>query len=196
MTTEHDAVTAGLDAIGPVTDDTSVYVEGLPLDAAPPPRRGVSLVTSGLVAALIAALAFFGGVRLEKSRAKATSANTALAAFAAARAGRFTGNGGGTGTARSAATGGGAGGGFGGGAATFGQVRLVDGTTIYVGDAQGGITKVTTGPGATFTKTSSGTIADIHPGDTVVVQGQPQADGTVAATRVVDNGAGGGGRGG
>ncbi len=73
----------------------------------------------------------------------------------------------------------------------------MDGDTIYVTTADGNIVKVKTTPGSTtITRSVSGTAADLQPGQTVVVQGAADADGTVAATRVTEGGLGGGGRGG
>jgi hypothetical protein len=74
----------------------------------------------------------------------------------------------------------------------FGTIKLVDGTTIYVTASDGSITKVTTAPATTISRSVSGTAADLQPGQTVVVQGAAGADGTVAATRVTEGGAGGG----
>jgi hypothetical protein len=184
-------------------DDTSIYLQELDTAAPPPSRRRVGAVTVLLAAALVAAAGFFGGVKVEKSRvAPASNASS----FAAARTnGRTTttvegasgarGANGATGGAGAGGAGaaGGAGGGFGGagGGGVAGTVKLVDGANVYVTDAQGNVVKIVTNAGSTVTKTVEGTVADIHPGDTVIVQGQDQADGSVAATRVVDNGAGG-----
>ena len=60
-------------------------------------------------------------------------------------------------------------------------------------DKQGNVVKVTTSDASRFTHTGPGTIGDVHPGDTVIVQGQKGADGIVSATAVVDNGAAAGG---
>jgi hypothetical protein len=99
----------------------------------------------------------------------------------------------GTGTGAGAAAAGGApaGGGAAGraaGAATAGQVKLIDGNNIYVTDASGNVVKVVTTPSSRFTKTGSGSIQDVRPGDTVVVQGQKGDDGIVTATAVANSG--------
>ena len=62
-------------------------------------------------------------------------------------------------------------------------------SNIYVTDAQGNVVKVTTSDSSRFTHTGQGSIADVRPGDTVVVQGQKGADGIVAAAAVADAGA-------
>ncbi|HTJ75584.1 MAG TPA: hypothetical protein VL337_09470, partial [Acidimicrobiales bacterium] len=94
---------------------------------------------------------------------------------------------GGAGTAAGGAAGGG-GPAAGGGAAAAGTVKLIDGANIYVTDGQGNVVKVTTTDSSRFTHTGQGSIADVRPGDTVVVQGQKGADGIVAATAVADAG--------
>lgn len=129
--------------------------------------------------------------------------------FAPGAGGGGTGGGGGGGTAAPAATGatggtvaGGQGqraGGFSGGGATaaggnatVGQVKVVDGKTLDVTDNQGNLVKVFTSDSSRFTKTSTATLTDIHPGDTVIVQGSKDADGNVTAVAVADNGTPGG----
>jgi hypothetical protein len=187
-------------------------------------RRMMTPVTWGLLFALGAALAFVGGVKLEKSRAatsvvtsSAAAGGAGAAAGRAANAGATTTTGGargasaagaggaGAGAAGAATAGGGAGGagagagggqgagGGGQGGATVGQVKLVDGTNVYVQDQQGNIVKVTTAPDVVVTVSKPGTVVDLKPGDTVLVRGQPGTDGTVAATSVATtNGLGGG----
>jgi hypothetical protein len=51
------------------------------------------------------------------------------------------------------------------------------------------VVKVTTSDASRVTHTGQGTLNDIHPGDTVVVQGQKGADGIVSATAIADTGA-------
>ncbi len=77
------------------------------------------------------------------------------------------------------------------GGATTGTVKLVDGNTIYLSQADGSIVKVTTSPsGTTVTKTVASSVSAIQPGETLVVQGSTGSDGTVTATRVTDAGSG------
>ena len=164
-----------------VQEDTSVYFEGREDMPIRPPRRRAGVLTRVLLAVLVAAAGFLVGVRVQK--AWGTSTGAAAGGSRPNMSGMFRGatpTPGATGMADM----------FGGASApTMGEVKLVDGTTIYVTDSQGNIIKVTTGPGTTFTKTSSASASDVRPGDTVVVQGQEQEDGTVAATRVSDSGA-------
>src|SRR5205823_4824544 len=168
-------------------DDTAVYPEELGTTTAAPPRRRLGPGTVLLVFALVAAAGFFGGVKVEKSRVSPAN-STASFASAARTTGRTTTTVAGGAAGRAAA---GAGAFAGGGGAVAGTVKLVDGVNVYVTDAQGNVVKIVTNAGSTVTKTVEGTVADIHPGDTVIVQGQDQPDGSVAATRVVDNGTGG-----
>ena len=75
-------------------------------------------------------------------------------------------------------------------------MRLVDGDNIYVATTSGDIVKVHTSKSSTtITKTSSGTVSDVHPGDNVVAQGSAGSDGTINATRVNDGGTAGAGGG-
>jgi len=79
-----------------------------------------------------------------------------------------------------------------GGAAAFGQVKLIDGTNVYIQDNQGNAIKVTTAAGVVVNVAKVGTVADLKPGDTIIVQGTTDADGNVAATSITAGGAGGG----
>jgi hypothetical protein len=74
------------------------------------------------------------------------------------------------------------------GAAAAGQVKSVDGVNIFVTDPQGNVVKVVTTPSSRFTRTGPGSLQDLRPGDTVIVQGQKGEDGIVTATAVSDSG--------
>jgi hypothetical protein len=175
--------------------------------------RRLGSLTSVLVLGIVAAAGFIGGVQVQKRQgptavaatgtgtgagaraAAAGGASTTAAPAPAAGAGPSSTGGGpgaraGTGAAAGAGTGQrGAGGALGGaGAATAGQVKLVDGTNIYVTDAQGNVVKVVTSGSSRFTRTGPGSIQDVRPGDTVIVQGQKADDGIVTATAVTDSG--------
>jgi hypothetical protein len=157
----------------------------------PARRRRLGGLTMVLIVLLVAGLGVYGGVRLQKSRGSSTSTSaSALASAFAARLGGARGTGTGTGGFGGA---GGLGGGTGTGGAgggTFGTVKLVDGNTIYLSQANGSIIKVTTTPsGTTVTKTVPSSVSAIQPGETLVVQGTTGSDGTVSATRVTDAGA-------
>jgi hypothetical protein len=159
-------------------------------DTAPPPRprRRIPIVTALLAIALVAAAGFFAGVRVEKGRAvSTTSASSASAARSAGGAGRIGGS--------STAGAGGVGGGQGGRGRTIGQVTAVEGGSLLITDATGNTIKVSTSPSSRITKTATANLSDIHPGDTVVITGTTQPDGTTAATAITIGGAPGGGGG-
>ncbi|GAC1476921.1 MAG: hypothetical protein NVS1B12_11280 [Acidimicrobiales bacterium] len=148
-----------------------------------PVRQKVGRLTLGLLVIAFAAGAFYAGVVTEKHSLGSTA--TAARTRAATRGASAT----------PAATPGGAGGG-GAGGATVGQVKLIDGSNIYVTDSTGNVVKVATTSASQITVTSSGTVKDVKPGDTVIVTGPTGSDGTVSATAVRDSGAGGAGFGG
>jgi hypothetical protein len=75
-------------------------------------------------------------------------------------------------------------GGFGGGSATVGTVTLIKGSTLYVTDASGNTVKVQTSPASTVTKTVSGSIRTVLPGQTVTVLGTQGKNGTVTARSI------------
>ena len=143
-----------------------------------PRRKLVTPVTALLTAVLIAALGFIGGVKVQKS--SGSTAPSSSSGFAAARA-RFGG-----GTAGGATT---PGGGFGGGGgstdATVGTVANVDGKSFYVTDSSGNTVKVKTNGNSKVTRTAVSSVAEIHPGDTVIVQGSKASSGTVTAASVI-----------
>ncbi len=159
-------------------------------------HRRLPFLTALLAASAVAGVGVVGGILIQKhwggSSGGAGGGGNA-AAFAALRAARGAGGDLGAGvTGATGATGaaipGAAGGrGFGG---TAGTVKTIDGTTLYVTDTTGNIIKVTTVPGITVRVTKNGTLQDIHPGDTVIVQGEATG-GVVAATAVTLGGAGG-----
>jgi hypothetical protein len=166
---------------------------------APPPRRRIPPVTAGLLVAIVATGAFFGGVEVQKTAGK-PKANTAAAALATAGA---TGNGAsaasGTGAGGFGGGGSGGGGGFGGGARgggrTAGLVTNVQPGVILITDAQGNVVKISTTGNPSVSKTTPALLTDVQIGATIVVQGQPASDGTINATAITvgsATGAGGG----
>ncbi|MGE0878605.1 MAG: hypothetical protein AB7L13_17995 [Acidimicrobiia bacterium] len=181
-----------------------------------PPLPGRERVTSGatyvLLGVLALGLSFLGGAWFERNHGPTTStavaatpiANAAAASGGAAAAtavaggaGRATGANAANGANPNGANAAGAAGagGFGGG--TTGEVKLVDGTTVYLLDASGNTIKVSATASTPVTVTKSGTVADLVAGEQVVVVGQTNADGTVTATQIRSGTAGiGAGRGG
>jgi len=156
----------------------------------PRPRRRAHALTFILGGALLIAAGFYGGVLLQKHEDHGSTAATTTAARTRALAGATGGTatgGAGTGTGgRGGFAGFGAGGagGAGGGAVT-GTVKLVDGSNVYVTDTSGNVVKVLTGASSTLTKTDPATTKDIAPGNTVIVRGTQNSDGSYTATTLI-----------
>jgi hypothetical protein len=167
-----------------------------------PRRRLLTPLPLALLAVVIIACGFIAGVLVEKGQTSSSSSSGGTASLASRFAGLRAGNAG-AGAALGAsaggaasgrgATGGGGAGGTGGGGATAGQVAYVSGSTLYVTTAEGNTVKVNTAAGSTVTKTVKATVKGIHPGETVLVTGAPDANGAVNAESIrVGAGAGGG----
>ena len=176
-------------ATPPVADDLSAQL------AARPPRARLPKLTLALAAGVLIGAGFLGGLTVGKSSASTGSglpaglAGGGLPSFP-------TGSGlpsgaGGSGSAAQGAGGSGLPGGFGGG--TVGTIKLVDGHTIYVQTFSGSITRVSTSGSTKIQRSAAGTVKDLRPGETVVVQGSKRSDGSVAATSVSQSSLGGGG---
>jgi|GEM_PF-2080580 len=150
------------------------------------------------VLALVAALGlgFTSGVFYQKhSGPSSTTTGSApnLAALRAAFAGAGGGSGGATRIGGGASGFGGSGGfagAFGGGNAVIGTVSAVAGGTLYVSQGtSSALVKVVTGPTSTVSVPSTGSVADIQPGDSVVISGAKQKDGSYMAATITDRGA-------
>lgn len=154
-----------------------------------PRRRFLNRYSAALLALLAAAAGFYAGVRVEKSQSgTSTSGLSALAS-------RFSAPSGASGTGARGASGAQAAGGFAsrfGGAATVGTVASVNGKTLYVTESSGDVVRVQLSSTSTITKSESVSAAAVHPGDTVVIRGAKQANGSIVATSVTDSGSGGG----
>ncbi|MEV0991495.1 DUF5666 domain-containing protein [Streptomyces sp. NPDC049949] len=220
---EHP-VAEGPGGEGPGTGDPGGDPEGIlaePPDTrdisaelAAPPRPRLPWLTLVLSGGVVAGLAFTGGVLVEKSHlqgspgAGAAGRNFAAGAGGQGRTGSAQGGAGATGQGRAGSgTGTGQSGGrqgFGaapggpaaGAGVTTGTVKLVDGTTLYVTDAQGNVVKVITDTNTQITQAKSGKVSDLQPGQTVTVRGSQNPAGDLAATTVAQGGAGGFGGGG
>jgi hypothetical protein len=86
--------------------------------------------------------------------------------------------------------------GAGGANATFGTVSNVSGDTLYITEATGNTVKVTLSSATKVTKNVTVGKNAVRPGDTVVVAGAKDSNGTVSATTLSDTGVSGGGGGG
>lgn len=207
-------VASGTTGVDQGTED--VDDDGWEEDEALPPPRGtlMSPLTWILVMALFAGGGFAFGVTMEKSHATQVAQAAVTSQIAALRnraggGGGFGAAGGGTGAGTATGTGGFGGGtgtgtgGTGGGAGTAsgsdagsgspavaaatGTIKLVDGDKVYVQDAAGNVIIVTAGTGVAVTRSASGTLADLQAGQSVVVQGTTNADGTVTATAIASS---------
>ncbi|MFC9325827.1 hypothetical protein [Kitasatospora sp. NPDC057015] len=178
-------------------------------ELAAPPRRRLPWVTLALAGGVLAAAAFSGGVWYQQNHGTQKTAaggggqqratgqgaaggfggqGTAGQGAAGQGTGRRNGQTGGTG----AAGGAGAPGGTGAGGFTRGTVKVVDGTTVYLTDANGNTVKVTTGDSTKVQLNKEGKVGDLQPGQSVTVVGTPDASGAYAATQLVEGAATGG----
>jgi hypothetical protein len=144
-----------------------------------PRRRFLNRKSAALAAAITCIAGFLAGVDIEKSQLS----NTATAATSAGAAGAS----GGAGAGARAGFLGGAGG---GGNASIGTIASVNGKTVYLTDSSGNTVKVTLSSATKITKSTPVSKTSVRPGDTVVIQGLKNSNGTITATSVSDNGAG------
>jgi hypothetical protein len=166
----------------------------------PRPRRrllgaGGNPIHLALLGVLLIACGFIAGVLVEKGQTSSSSSGGGGGGGAAGVASRFAALRGASSGASGATAGGAPAGGGGGTGATIGQVAYVDGSTLYVTDAEGNTVKVTTSAASTVTKTVKADVKGIHPGETVVVTGATGSGGKIAAESIRVGGAAGGGLG-
>jgi hypothetical protein len=147
-----------------------------------PRRKLLTPLTGGLLAVLIAAAGFIGGVLVEKGQSGGSSGNAFAAA--ASRVAAAARSGGGTAGRGAAAGGGFFGGGGSQGQLTVGQVSSLEGRTLYVTTSQGGTVRVKVPVGESVSKTITTSVHSIHPGENVVVQGSKGSGGAINATSV------------
>ncbi|MEU9076276.1 hypothetical protein ACFYUY_29325 [Kitasatospora sp. NPDC004745] len=179
-------------------------------ELAAPPRRKLPWLSLLLAGGVIASGAFAGGVWYQQNNGttKGSSPRAAAAAGAAAGAagqqrgagaagggyGQNGQNAGGQNGGRRSGQGGAAGGqgqGQGGQAGfTRGTVKAVDGTTVYLTDANGNTVKITTGDATKVQLNKEGKVADLLPGQSVTVVGTPDANGGYTASQLVEGAAG------
>ena len=150
-------------------------------------RRRTPIVTLALVVAVAAGGAFVGGAEAQKHLGSGSSGSSASSARNALAA-RF-----GSGSSRSSGARGqsGGSGGFGFGGATAGTVTLIKDKDLYVTDSSGN-TVIVHAAGATVTKTVTGSLQTIRPGDAVTVIGSQSSNGSTTARTIVVGTAGGG----
>ncbi len=168
-------------AAAPLDDDCKDEV--LPMR-----RRRLPLLTALLAASLVAAAAFVVGVEVQKHYGVSSSSSAGGVAGGTGAAAAFAGRqraGGGTGGGAAGRAGGFLGGGAGGaGGATIGLITLIRGSTLYVTDFSGNTVKVKASAGLRVTKTVTAALKSLHPGDSVVVRGTKQKDGSYKASSI------------
>lgn len=153
--------------------------------AARPPRAKLPRATLALSAGILIAAGFVGGVLVQKHLGGTSGSgggrSAALASsFASARAGGGTGRGGFGG-----GFGGGTGGGFGsGGSSISGSITVVSGNTLYVTASNGTVYTITTSGSTSVKVSSTGTLSQLKPGQTVTISGTQGSGGTVNATTI------------
>jgi hypothetical protein len=149
-------------------------------------RKRLPLLTLALIVLAAAAAAFLGGIEAQKHWGKSSTSSSGLPAAAAAA---FASRGFPSGT--SSPAGAGAFPGFGGANATTGTVTLIKGATLYVTNAAGNTVLVKTSARSRVSKSVSGSVKTIHPGDSVTVTGSQNKDGSISARQVTIGGANG-----
>jgi hypothetical protein len=159
-----------------------------------PRRRPLTPIPLVLLAVLLIACGFIGGVLVQKGQGGTASPSGGASGFPARLAalkGAVPGAGaaGGTGSAGGSGAKGGASafpgiGGAGSGGVTTGEVAYVRGSTLYVTDSEGNTVKVRAAAGSKVTKTVSTKANSIHPGATVVVLGSKAKNGSISASSI------------
>lgn len=157
-------------------------------------QLGSSSSTGGLASALASLRSGAAAGRGAGATSAAGGAGGATsAAGGAAGATRSGAGAGGTGGAAGGSFPGGAGaafagGGFGGGSASFGTISSVKGSSIFVTDSTGNLVKVKLSSATKISKSLDVRRSSLHPGDTVVIRGLKNSNGTLTATSVSDSG--------
>lgn len=194
---------------GTLDYDTEEVWLGEPDELPRRPRRkligvGGNPISMTLLAVLLLACAFFAGVEVEKGQTS-TGAGTGLPAGPASLRSRLAagatssssapGNSGGglRGGGGFPAAGGGfpGAGGLAGGGITIGEVSFASGDTLYVISGEGNTVKVTAPAGTRVSRTVTTSVHSVHPGDTVIVRGSQNKNGSVSASSITVSSSGG-----
>lgn len=183
------------DSMPAVADEGLVPIESLTPDPTllqdVQRRRLVTPTTRVLLALVAAAAVFLAGVLVERTQVK-TSSSALPAGLPAGLAALFggqttttaTGRAGANRTTTTAGT---------GAQTTFGTVKLVDGSNVYVSDAQGNVVKVATNGQTKVRVSTDADISKLATNTTVIVQGTRDKDGLVTATQISETQGGAGG---
>ncbi|WP_405360701.1 DUF5666 domain-containing protein [Kitasatospora sp. NBC_00085] len=200
MSNEIAPVTPGTPAEQVVLLATPPDARDVTAELAAPPRRKLPWPTLVLAGAVIATAAFAGGVWYQQGHGSGGSGKAVAAGGqqrpAASGGTAGTGQNGGRRNGGQGQGGQGGGQGAGQGGFTRGTVKAVDGTTVYLTDANGKTVKVTTGDTTKVQLNKEGKVTDLQPGQSVTVVGTPDADGGYNATQLVEGATGFGGAGG
>lgn len=137
-----------------------------------PRRKLLTPLTALLFAVLVGAGGFIAGVQVEKGEVSSTSSARGDGRLASLVGATSTGAPGATSRFGSA-----------GGGATIGQVANISGADLYVTTPEGNTIKVQT-HAAKITKQVSTSVHGVHPGDSVVVTGAKNSDGSIQASTV------------
>jgi hypothetical protein len=167
-----------------------------------PRRRLLTPIPLALLGVLLIACGFIAGVLVEKGQSSSSSSGSGASGlasrFAALRAGA-SGAAGTSGTSDTGARAGAAAGDFGGASGprgftrpTAGTVAYLDGSTLYVTNAEGNTVKVTTSAGTTVNKTVKSAVKSIRPGETVTITGETGSGGAISAEEISVGSSGGG----
>jgi len=142
------------------------------LDLAPPPRRHLGALTGTLLAGLLAAGTFAGGVLTQKSHDRGLLAGATVGR--AGRAAAFAGGGFGGAGSGTAAT----------GPVVIGTVVSSTATSLVVKNFAGRTVTVSLGEGTAVTRSTAVAPAALRPGTAVSITGTTAPDGSVTATAV------------
>lgn len=140
----------------------------------------VVLIVAGFI--LVAAGSFYGGMVYGKQQANVTF--TAGFPPANGQAVPFGGQAGDVQALRGQGQGGRFQGGAGQPGMTFGQIEAIDGNTLTITDGDGNPVKVQVADTTLIEKNASVSVTDLALGDTVIVAGNPNDDGSIAARSV------------
>ena len=153
--------------------------------AARPQRAKLPKLTLALSAGVLIAAGFVGGVLAQKhyggSTGGAARASALASSFAAARG--TGGTGAGRGGYAGFGGGGTAGGGLGGSSIT-GSITVVSGDMLYITASNGTVYTVKASGTTTVKLSSSGSVSQLKPGETVTISGTQGSGGTVTATTI------------
>jgi hypothetical protein len=134
-----------------------------------------SLATTAIVAILVGALSFYGGMQYQKTRTtSALPGNTQQHAWGNMRNGQPPGE-----SSDLPRTGGSL-----GNRPIMGEITAADDTSITVKDVSGGSTIVMIASSTTITKSTDATITDLVVGSSVNVRGSRDSSGTVTAESI------------